>query len=111
MEEIRVSVRQFRRWEGKSKVWWVRGSGAAQQGSEPNARLLRRDCGASRGSPGSFAAQKRLAQDDKANCTTARAFCRKTLHIGLPWNPLLVRLAINLLLAETYTQRHSLLKE
>jgi hypothetical protein len=39
------------------------------QGSEPNARLLRRNCGGSRGSPRSFAAQKRLAQDDKANCT------------------------------------------
>jgi hypothetical protein len=34
-------------------------------GSEPNALLLRRkEHGAWRGSPGSFAAQKRLAQDD-----------------------------------------------
>jgi hypothetical protein len=40
--------------------------------SEPNARLLRRNRGASSGSPRSFAAQERLAQDDKANCTTTK---------------------------------------
>jgi protein-S-isoprenylcysteine O-methyltransferase Ste14 len=31
---------------------------------------MRRTCGASRGSPGSLAAQKRLARDDKSNCAT-----------------------------------------
>ena len=43
----------------------MKANGPAQQGSEPSARLLRRnERDASRGSPGSFAAQRTLAQDD-----------------------------------------------
>ena len=43
----------------------MKGAGSAVQGSEPNARLLRRnERDASRGSPRSFAAQRTLAQDD-----------------------------------------------
>jgi len=44
----------------------MKANGPAQQGSEPSARLLRRnERDASRGSPGSFASQRALAQDDK----------------------------------------------
>ena len=43
----------------------MKSSGASWLGSEPSARVLRREeRDASRGSPGSFAAQRTLAQDD-----------------------------------------------
>jgi hypothetical protein len=44
----------------------IQAAAKGMQGSEPNARLLRREeRDASRGSPRSFAAQKALAQNDK----------------------------------------------
>jgi len=50
------------------------GGGSALQGSEPNARLLRREeRDASRGSPRSFAAQRTLAQDDSEFLSTSAA--------------------------------------
>jgi len=52
----------------------TKSGGPALQGSEPNARLLRRtERDASRGSPGSFAAQRTLAQDDNESSAASAA--------------------------------------
>ncbi|MGO9088484.1 MAG: (2Fe-2S)-binding protein [Candidatus Sulfotelmatobacter sp.] len=52
----------------------MKSSGPALQGNEPNARLEpRTERDASRGSPGSFAAQRTLAQDDNEAMTGSAA--------------------------------------
>src|SRR5580693_638631 len=53
----------------------VTGPDQGRKGCEPNALLMcRKERDTSRGSPGSFAAQRTLAQDDKA--TAIRGRCR-----------------------------------